>query len=69
MAQAKPAVASKPSETIAAAKKKANARAKAPKQKSDGPILGGADYVTIAMGGRRKANEEAKKLPISDDDE
>lgn len=25
-------------------------------------VLGGADYVTLLMGGRRKADEEAKKL-------
>lgn len=26
-------------------------------------ILGGADYVTLLMGGRRKVEKEAKKLP------
>jgi hypothetical protein len=26
-------------------------------------VLGGADYVTLMMGGRRKAREEAMKLP------
>lgn len=31
--------------------------------KGDGPVLGGADYVTLMMGGRRKAKEEAVKLP------
>lgn len=29
---------------------------------SDG-ILGGADYVSLMMGSRRKAREEARKLP------
>ncbi|KZT60089.1 hypothetical protein CALCODRAFT_492861 [Calocera cornea HHB12733] len=28
----------------------------------DGPLLGGADYVTLALGGRRKAQHEAEKL-------
>ena len=30
---------------------------------SDGRVLGGADYVELMMGGRRKAKEEAMKLP------
>ncbi|KAF7422685.1 hypothetical protein PC9H_010841 [Pleurotus ostreatus] len=30
-------------------------------------VLGGADYVTLLMGGRRKAMEEAQKLPQSED--
>ncbi|KAH8114331.1 hypothetical protein DFH11DRAFT_205233 [Phellopilus nigrolimitatus] len=30
---------------------------------SDGPVLGGADYVEMMMGSRRKAREEARKLP------
>lgn len=34
--------------------------------KSEGPVLGGADYVTLMLGGRRKAEEEAKKLPHDD---
>lgn len=28
-----------------------------------GPVLGGADYVALMMGGRRKAREEPGKLP------
>jgi len=32
---------------------------------SDGPVLGGADYVTLLTGGRRKAKEEATKLPAN----
>jgi hypothetical protein len=31
--------------------------------KGPGGLLGGADYVALMMGGRRKAREEAKKLP------
>ncbi|KAI6129966.1 hypothetical protein EV401DRAFT_1851914 [Pisolithus croceorrhizus] len=31
-----------------------------------GHVLGGADYVTLMMGGRRKAAEEALKLPPKD---
>ncbi|KZO97030.1 hypothetical protein CALVIDRAFT_597761 [Calocera viscosa TUFC12733] len=27
-----------------------------------GPLLGGADYVTLALGGRRRAQQEAEKL-------
>ncbi|KIM43186.1 hypothetical protein M413DRAFT_69535 [Hebeloma cylindrosporum] len=30
---------------------------------SEKPILGDADYVSLMMGGRRKAREEARKLP------
>jgi len=30
---------------------------------SSGHVLGGADYVDILMGGRRRAREEAQKLP------
>ena len=28
-----------------------------------GPVLGGADYVNIVMGSRRREREEAMKLP------
>lgn len=35
--------------------------------KNEGPVLGGADYVTLMMGGRRKAREEAIKLPEDED--
>lgn len=34
----------------------------------EGYILGGADYVTLMMGSRRKAREEAKKLPRDDEE-
>ncbi|KAB5589456.1 hypothetical protein CTheo_7110 [Ceratobasidium theobromae] len=32
----------------------------------DGYVLGGADYVTLMLGGRAKAKEEARKLPADD---
>ncbi|KAJ3764383.1 hypothetical protein EV360DRAFT_77486 [Lentinula raphanica] len=33
-----------------------------------GHVLGGADYVSLLMGGRRKAREEGAKLPRGDSD-
>jgi hypothetical protein len=30
---------------------------------SQGNVLGGADYVSLMMGGRKKARDEAEKLP------
>ncbi|KAF9046553.1 hypothetical protein BJ165DRAFT_1527637 [Panaeolus papilionaceus] len=52
---------------VQAAKKRANLKAKSSSSKGEnGELLGGADYVTLMMGGRRKAREEAKKLPKSD---
>ncbi|KIK01878.1 hypothetical protein K443DRAFT_97802 [Laccaria amethystina LaAM-08-1] len=47
------------------AKKRATLKEKGkrPSQRQDGPVLGGADYVSLMMGGRRKASEEARKLP------
>lgn len=58
----------------AAAKKKASTRkgrAKRPRPSGaagasgsgSGPVLGGADYVDIMLGSRRRAREEAQKLP------
>lgn len=49
-------------------KKKAGLKAKAYKRKpgSEGHVLGGADYVGLMMGGRRRAREEAAKLPQDD---
>jgi hypothetical protein len=35
----------------------------------DGHVLGNADYLTLAMGGRRKAKQEAGKLPVSMDED
>jgi hypothetical protein len=44
-----------------------NKAASAKSGKGNGPILGGADYVTLMMGGRRKAKEEAVKLYHNED--
>ncbi|KAK2465730.1 hypothetical protein APHAL10511_002274 [Amanita phalloides] len=57
------------------AKKRADLKAKAAKSKSSftsagqkgGHILGGADYVSLLLAGRRKAKEEAEKLPRDGD--
>ncbi|KAH8085406.1 hypothetical protein BXZ70DRAFT_1011851 [Cristinia sonorae] len=51
-------------------KKKASLKAKTKLRKpgSEGHVLGGADYVELMMGGRRKAREEAAKLPRDEDD-
>ncbi|KAF8798928.1 hypothetical protein BYT27DRAFT_7202655 [Phlegmacium glaucopus] len=56
---------------VQAAKKRASLKEKTAKEKGPGKsksngVLGGADYVTLLMGGRRKADEEAKKLPQGD---
>ncbi|KAI0769824.1 hypothetical protein C8Q74DRAFT_1369083 [Fomes fomentarius] len=51
-------------------KKHAGLKAKASRHKraeGDGPVLGGADYVTLMLGGRRRAAEEAAKLPKDPD--
>ena len=42
---------------------KAKAKASKGKREGDGPVLGGADYVELMLGGRRKAAAEAAKLP------
>jgi len=36
--------------------------------KAEGGVLGGADYVSLMMGGRRKARQEAGKLPRTGDE-
>ncbi|TFK73615.1 hypothetical protein BDN72DRAFT_834492 [Pluteus cervinus] len=60
------------------AKKKASLKSKASKantptvtnkRSADDKILGGADYVSLMMGGRRKAKQEAEKLPRGEDDD
>lgn len=58
-----------PAEATTAASKKAKLKAKIAKTKgpSEDHVLGGADYVTLMMGGRRKAREEARKLPVDED--
>lgn len=43
---------------------KSKAKARSGTEGTQGDILGGADYVTLLLGGRRKAAEEATKLPI-----
>jgi len=55
---------------VQSAKKRSTLKGKATKDKNssntgDG-VLGGADYVSLLMGGRRKAKEEAQKLPKDD---
>lgn len=57
----KPAASASPAEQ----KKNAGLRAKAARHKgsSEGPVLGGADYVELLMGSRKRAKAEAAKLP------
>lgn len=57
----RPAASASPAEQ----KKKAGLRAKAARHKgpSEGPVLGGADYVELLMGSRKRAKAEAAKLP------
>lgn len=59
---------SEQSATITAAKKKAALKGKTGNRKpgSEGHVLGGADYVDIMMGGRRRARQAATKLPQDD---
>ncbi|KAI0755366.1 hypothetical protein C8Q80DRAFT_1266833 [Daedaleopsis nitida] len=53
--------------TIQEQKKRAGLKEKAKASKhrrdGDGPVLGGADYVELMLGSRRKAAVEATKLP------
>ncbi|KAG9315737.1 hypothetical protein JVU11DRAFT_3384 [Chiua virens] len=60
--QPKPAAPSPPSANIHSAKKRAGLKGRA-KTRSGAHVLGGADYVTLLMSGRRKAAGEALKLP------
>ncbi|KAF8729419.1 hypothetical protein AX14_006141 [Amanita brunnescens Koide BX004] len=70
-----PSTTSIPSQSKAQnAKRRADLKAKAAKTKSsastgqkEGHVLGGADYVSLLLGGRRKAQEEAEKLPRDED--
>ncbi|KAF8599194.1 hypothetical protein BDV93DRAFT_315633 [Ceratobasidium sp. AG-I] len=55
----------KASETKTKAEKLRDMKAKS-KLHREGHVLGGADYVTLMMGGRAKARQEAEKLPIED---
>jgi len=56
------------SEQIQASKKKATLKeSKGPGLHKEGEhVLGGADYVSLMMGGRKKAREEGAKLPRGD---
>ncbi|KAH8998532.1 hypothetical protein EDB92DRAFT_1180885 [Lactarius akahatsu] len=61
-----------PVAVASAAKKKASTRkgkAKRPRPSGAGPVLGGADYVDIMFGSRRREREEAQKLPRGDIDQ
>ncbi|KAG6377139.1 hypothetical protein JVT61DRAFT_1191 [Boletus reticuloceps] len=50
--------------SVQSAKKRADLKSKAKgRSSSKGDVLGGADYVTLMLGGRRKAADEALKLP------
>ncbi|KAG1884990.1 hypothetical protein F4604DRAFT_145033 [Suillus subluteus] len=53
---------------VQAARKRADLKSKSKSKPSSSKatrehVLGGADYVTLLMGGRKKAAEEALKLP------
>jgi len=71
-----PSTTPNPSQSKAqTAKRRADLKAKAAKAKpsasasgqKEGHVLGGADYVSLLLGGRRKAREEAEKLPHDED--
>ncbi|EIM86121.1 uncharacterized protein STEHIDRAFT_111654 [Stereum hirsutum FP-91666 SS1] len=62
-----PAKSSAPASTVKAQNVNGSAKRK-PGDGGEGHILGGADYVTLMMGSRRKAREEAKKLPRDEED-
>ncbi|PPQ65389.1 hypothetical protein CVT26_000014 [Gymnopilus dilepis] len=53
---------------VQAAKKRSKLKAKAAKgsSSSEKGVLGGADYLTLLEGSRKKIAEEAKKLPRDD---
>jgi hypothetical protein len=57
---------SHPNSQVQAAKKKVNlkdkTKGKSAGTEGNGKVLGGADYVSLMMGGRRKAKQEAGKL-------
>ena len=68
---ATPASSSKPAAsnpTPNEQKKRVSLKAKAGKRRKDaeGPVLGGADYVELMLGGRKRAMMEAAKLPRDD---
>ncbi|KAH7325218.1 hypothetical protein B0J17DRAFT_237405 [Rhizoctonia solani] len=55
-----------PQLTKAKADKARKLKSKPSMSNEEGHVLGGADYVTLMMGGRAKAREEALKLPVDD---
>ncbi|QRV95870.1 hypothetical protein RhiJN_23888 [Ceratobasidium sp. AG-Ba] len=66
--QSNPSVAHAPVQVdkVSDSKKKADKsklKSKRPPKGEDGYVLGDADYVTLMMGGRAKARQEALKLP------
>ncbi|CAE6449347.1 unnamed protein product, partial [Rhizoctonia solani] len=56
-----------PQPTKAKADKAKRFKSKPSASGREGYVLGGADYVTLMMGGRAKAREEALKLPVDED--
>ncbi|CAE6442085.1 unnamed protein product [Rhizoctonia solani] len=56
-----------PQPAKAKAEKAKKFKSKAATSGGEGHVLGGADYVTLMMGGRAKAREEALKLPVDDE--
>jgi len=60
-------IASSSRTQVESAKKRSSLKEKVKKDKalasSGGGVLGDADYVSLMMGSRTKAREEAKKLP------
>jgi hypothetical protein len=67
-----PAVGTQPAASVSQVRRKSNLKAKAQaannnkepsSSRTNGEtVLGGVDYVTLMMGGRRKAREEVKKM-------
>lgn len=64
----KPSATSTSASAAAASAKKRGLKAKAVSTKrgpgQEGHVLGGADYVNLMMGSRKRAKEEAMKLPV-----
>ncbi|KZV67090.1 hypothetical protein PENSPDRAFT_755194 [Peniophora sp. CONT] len=60
-----------PESAVELARKQAGLKAKAAAYKrkpgSEGPVLGGADYVGAMFGGRRRARVEAEKMPLDEE--
>ncbi|KAG8697337.1 hypothetical protein FRC09_007932 [Ceratobasidium sp. 395] len=60
--QTNPSTSQPQANKVTESKKKAQKPKAGPKTR-EGHVLGGADYVTLMMGGRAKARQEALKLP------